>query len=198
MDGELTSGTAAGYPVAVFSYVRRRVPDGDAGTRETLDAMATMIRREALHPLVREAAWQVRQWRVPGEALGEAVRRWVNAHFTFVPDPVHEERLHTPEVQLRQIRMGGVSRGDCDDAAVLAGAVAASLGMRTRLVVVAFLDKRAPFSHVWVEVAPSTGLGAWIECDVTRPMQSVPLASITRVQVVPVTEGGSSAGGFGQ
>lgn len=155
----------------------------------TLRDMAKLIKADTVVPLVRDVASSIAELAGPQDAVevGEAIRLWCARTFVFTRDPVNEELLHSPEAQLRQYVATKRITGDCDDAAILAGGLAAAVGLRVRLVAVAFLDTRNPYAHTWAEIAPPTGTGdEWIECDVTRSFQSVPLPLLSRVLVMPV------------
>jgi len=151
--------------------------------------MGALVKREAVIPAIRHVAAQCVEMAGNEHSvrLVEAIRAWVARHFRFMRDPADRELLHSPDAQMRQLAANGYIVGDCDDAAILAAAIGLACGCRTRLVAVGFLDKRAPFSHVWAEVSPPTGLGGeWVECDVTRSFQSVPTHLISRVLVFPI------------
>lgn len=128
------------------------------------------------------------------------LRAWLETHFEFVRDPATTELLHDLPNLMQQIADTGVARGDCDDAAILAGALAASVGYHVALVTVAILDRTerkvysadVPFSHVWASGSPpspyedANGRQVWIEFDVTRPMQVIPVERIARAEAVIV------------
>lgn len=161
---------------------------GEAGVRDTLRAMARLIRQDAPHPLVREYAAAATDGipRADGIAFCEAIRRWSADHFRFAYDPPTIELLHSPEAQVRIIAASGQVVGDCDDAAILAGGLGYALGCGARLVAVSFLDNPNVFRHVWAEISPPTGPGAWIECDFTRQFQHIPQSHIARALVFNV------------
>jgi hypothetical protein len=129
------------------------------------------------------------------------IRSWVRDHFEFVRDTTHAELLQDVPRLLKRLRATGVARGDCDDAAVLAGALACSVGYHVCVVTVAILDSgvtkaytpdRIPFGHVWSSGSPPmtctdrAGRQVWIEFDVTRPMQDIPLERIARAEATLV------------
>lgn len=146
---------------------------GDGGTRTTLAAMAALIHRGAVNPLVRDAAIRLVRGRVgERDSAGQLdILRWfLSTHMTFTPDPQGIEMVHGAEVLLRAIMRDGVVSADCDDAAVLSGALAKALGYRVRLVAVA-LDGRRGFGHVWAEAQGRDG--AWTDFDVTRAAQGL-------------------------
>lgn len=151
--------------------------------------MGALVKREAIAPAIRRVAAECVEAAGNQHSirLAEAIRGWVARNFRFLRDPADRELLHSPDAQMRQFAAQGFITGDCDDAAILAAAIGVACGCRARFVAVAFLDKRAPFGHVWAEVSPPTGLGGdWIECDVTRSFQSVPTHLISRVVVYPL------------
>lgn len=164
------------------------IPDGDAGTAATVDAMAALMRAGAVLPIVQQTAAMLLTT-VPRDsdpahyayhAIG-AIREFVANRWQFRDDPPWAETLYSPEVQLQMIDQAGVMRADCDDAAILFGALGLALGFETRIICVAFLTNDAPFSHTWSELRPATGGAAWIEGDVTRTMQAIPTDHITRI-----------------
>lgn len=184
----MTRDTAGGYPPAVLRYAERTIADGDVGTVETLREMSRLARMDRAHPLVRDVAAscsQLANLQHP-VTLCEAIRQWCAGAVTFRHDPPNMELLHSPEAMIRLWKQKGTIIGDCDDAAILAAGIALAAGCRARFVAVAFLDKQAPYRHVWAEIAPPTGTGEWVECDVTRNFQEVPVQFISRVLVVPV------------
>lgn len=151
--------------------------------------MARLVHHDAVHPLVREVAAGIVAPFAQRDPLAacEAIRQWCATAVQFTRDPMDRELLHSPEAMLRQWESTRRILGDCDDAAILAAGLAVAVGYRARFVAVAFLDTRNPYAHVWAEVAPPTGTGdEWIECDVTRSFQSIPVQSISRVLVLPV------------
>lgn len=157
--------------------------------------MGQLIREGALTPTVRAVAVEcVANSDHDPIAQLWALRGWLANHFQFVRDPASGELLHDPDNLLRQVAQFGQARGDCDDAAILAGALACAVGFRVALVTVALSNGRhapglagpLPYSHVWASASPvercsdATGRQLWIEFDVTRPMQSIPLDRIAR------------------
>lgn len=159
---------------------RMEQPQGDGGTHVTLRVMVSLIQRGASNPLVRDAA--IRMTRGVGERdqIGQlAILRWfLQSHVTFMRDPAGIELVQAPDVLLRQIMRDGVAAMDCDDVAVLAGALAKSIGFPVRLMAVA-LDGRPVFGHVWAEARNRQG--QWVDFDVTRSAQGLERARITRV-----------------
>lgn len=174
-----------------------QIADGDTGTAQTVAEMGTLIREGALTPEVRNVAVTlVGQIDDPLRQL-LFLRSWVERNFKFVRDPASGELLHTPQHLMGQVRQHGHARGDCDDAAILAGALACAVGFQVALITVAIGNEKSrgahlPFSHVWASASPpfpskdASGRQVWIEFDVTRPAQYNALANITRAEATPV------------
>lgn len=98
----------------------------------------------------------------------------------FVPDPVGVEAIATPSFHLLAIGKDGVSAGDCDDAATLAGALARAVGAPVRLALASFRpDGR--YHHTWAEGLAN---GAWIQIDPFRSERTA--ARPTRLSYVGV------------
>lgn len=159
---------------------------GDYGAAQTASSMVRLIREGAVHPAVRRLALRIVAGTDGRDQRDQAglLKTWMHGHFRFVRDPHGAELLHTPEYLLREVGAQGYVQGDCDDAAILGGALARSIGFRTRLIIVSFHDRRAPFSHVWVEIGDVAGKW-WYELDVTRSRPDLE-AHVARRKVIPV------------
>ena len=167
--------------------------DGDAGVADTIAKMAAMIRASIATPIVRGAATSIVGGMNPNDFFGQlyAIREFLQQNVKFLRDPTNRELLHDPEWMLRQIASQGRVHVDCDDVAILGGAIAGAVGLRVKLIAVAFLDTAAPsrytpLSHVWasatapVQMLDGDGKQIWIELDTTRPFQNLPLSAIAR------------------
>lgn len=132
--------------------------------------MAAAVRDSVLQPDVVETAARIVSGAGGGDAGLLALWTWVRRHFRFQEDPVDHELLRYPAYQLERIREGGRVYGDCDDAALLVGALGYAAGYPARFVVVAY----GPFSgyeHVWTELLGPTG---WVGFDVTGAEELAP------------------------
>lgn len=143
------------------------IPGGDAGVLgATVPRMAALIRMGRIEPLIRGAAVRLVGGCRPTDDLCRQLKiyRFVKRHIRFVPDPRRVELLHTPLAMLYTIRVQGWAAGDCDDSAILLGALMEAVGVRTRIKVVAVEpgDVR-PFRHVFIEARQSNGL--WLRWD---------------------------------
>ncbi len=157
---------------------------GDAGTFDTLAMMRKIADFYAATPIVRDLATSIVKGLNPRDYQGhaEAIREWAARNIVFLRDPRGTELLHTPRWIIREIARNGVARVDCDDAATMTAALGKSIGLKARFVVVGFQHKRAPFAHVWTELASPVGEAEWIEQDVTRTAQRLPWSMVSRLE----------------
>lgn len=133
--------------------------------------MRGLVRAGVADPLTLETAQRIVRTCPPRNAKCEAqtLRSWLAAHFRFVADPISQETLRSPRRDLEQLARDGVISGDCDDATVIAAALAAAIGLRPYAVVTAFRRPGAPFRHVYAVVPVDGTLTEWVDFDVTRP-----------------------------
>lgn len=145
-----------------------RPDDDEAATAETAGIMAAMIRQDSKDELVKLAAAAA----VAGaagqvERQIEAVFAWVKAHVRFREDSAIAAQLRglalTPEDTEVLIRPADLLRmpepaGDCDDFAMLGGAMLAALGIPVALVTIA-ADPAEPdvYTHVYLLAASPSG-----------------------------------------
>lgn len=135
---------------------------GDAGTHQTLDRMRALVDAGAQLPETRLAVAAALSTALPRNPQSElsALLEWVQERWHYVRDPTTVELVQTPALMLREIRQRGEVQGDCDDAAVLFGALAESAGYPTQFVV------QGPngdlFRHVVIEVQAG---GRWLAVD---------------------------------
>jgi transglutaminase-like putative cysteine protease len=171
---------------ALYSATKSRqhtIPSGDAGTRAMIDSMKRNVARDYLKPVVRLKAVEIVKG-LPARQDDQqiaAIRAWLQQHFSFLRDPRGAELNYSPEWMLREIANTGVMNADCDDAAVLAATLGKAIGLRARFVCLAFFSKSAGFAHVYTDLASPIGKSpTWIEMDVTRGAQSIPVSQISR------------------
>jgi hypothetical protein len=152
------SGNLLGYRASLL--------EGERGTAQTVHLMRRLI-DQALNDaaFVRFAIDLVRN--VPAyDEYGEvfSLFTWVLGHIRYTKDPVTKEKL-TPPMELLKLRAG-----DCDDIAMLLGALAIAIGYPARFVTVAANpDYPEEFSHVYAEVEVPAGSGRWVAVDAARP-----------------------------
>ena len=142
-----------------------QIPKGYPGTKRTVEHMRALIRGGVKDFYVRQKAIDILlEKRVrPKDYLGEirALFEWVQANIRYTKDPFRLEMLHAPR------RMLELRAGDCDDVAILLGAMLEGIGHPVRLVLTG-PDPLRPrlFSHVYVEAHHR---GRWIPLDATMP-----------------------------
>lgn len=149
------------------------LPEGEAGTAQTLRLMRGLVREYKTSGQVRETALAlisgVRQKDWAGEI--RAVFDWVRDHIRYTRDINGVETLQTP---LATMELG---TGDCDDKTTLLCALLESIGHPTRMIAAGY-RKPHSYSHVYAE----TLLGdRWIPLDATlidKPMGSIPAAPV--------------------
>lgn len=172
------------------TITRKTIPDGDAGARATVREMATLIERGATQPMVRRQAVAIAARVAERDYAGQirGIRAYVASHVRFLRDPDGIEQLHDPELMVLSILENTLIHVDCDDVAILAGALGKSIGLLARIVTVAFPDPAHgdPFAHTWAELSSPVGVPHWIEMDTTRSAQSIDPSFITRTFIVDV------------
>lgn len=114
------------------------------------------VRQEAIDILIEKGV-------KPKDYMGEirALFEWVQQNVRYTKDPFRLEVLHSAR------RMLELRAGDCDDMAVLLGAMLEAIGHPTRLILVG-PDPLQPrlFTHVYLEAYHR---GQWIPLDPTMP-----------------------------
>lgn len=157
------------------------IPSGDAGTYAVLAKMRALSRGARTSLLVRHTAASIVDGMHGLDARTQiiAIRNWIEDHVLFLRDPAGVETLHAPDLMLRAILIRGHASVDCDDVAILAAALGLAIGLRARFVVVGFHSPKAPFRHVWTDLAPPR-TERWIDLDTTRPAQSIVTSAISR------------------
>lgn len=158
---------------------RRLIPRGYAGTMETAQHMKALIRAGSKDFYVRQKAIDILLERGirPKDYRGEikALFEWVQRNVRYTKDPFRVEVLHSAR------RMLELRAGDCDDMAILLGAMLQSVGHPVRLVLTGpDLLRPRLFTHVYLEAYHR---GRWIALDATMPypMGWAPRAPVRRV-----------------
>lgn len=155
---------AAAHTAPGLNY-RAPLLGGERGTAQTIDAMRALVDQALADPsFVRLAIDIVRNVPAYDElAEVEALYSWVKRRIRFTKDPLTKEKLYPPQELLK------IRAGDCDDIAMLLGALDLAIGYPARLVTVS-ADRNHPeeFSHVYVEVEVPARSGNWIAQDAAR------------------------------
>lgn len=93
------------------------------------------------------------------------VRLWVMNHITLIGEP--DELLIAPQLAIETISVRGLLFADCDDAAMLVGALAAVVGLPVRYRAV-HPREDGSFGHVFAEAELAmSGGNLWLPTDPT-------------------------------
>jgi transglutaminase-like putative cysteine protease len=142
------------------------IPSGDRGAYSTLRIMKRIVGESMKDiPLLDQAKDIIRS--VGGKdrkAQAEVIGAWMSSRMRFVRDPYGVETIHTPLFMLERIHTNGIFEADCDDYAVLSASLAKAVGLRTKFVILGFLSKGAPWSHVYTIAETPQG---WFPFDVS-------------------------------
>src|SRR5262245_18762870 len=95
------------------------IPPGTPGTRYTLEVMQRLARAAAMVPAVQYLAQNLRD--------PQGVDDFLRQYWRIVPDPLEAEYIRAPTNQLKFWADKHYLEGDCDDSAVLAGALLAAM-----------------------------------------------------------------------
>lgn len=156
--------------------VEYTIPQGDRGAYSTLRIMKRIVLEAMRDPTVLDSAKTVIR-SAGGKNREEQARHiagWISQSLRFVRDPYGIETIHTPRYMLDRIKAVGMFEADCDDYAVLSASLAKAVGLRTKFVILGFLQKGAPWSHVYTMAQTPRG---WYPFDVSF---GIPIGSITR------------------
>lgn len=152
-------------PLGRPRVILHRIPKGYPGTLRTVAHLTALLRAGAKDFYVRQKAIDILLERnvKPKDYLGEikALFEWVQQNVRYTKDPFRVEVLHSAR------RMIELRAGDCDDMAILLGAMLRSIGHPVRLVLTG-PDPLRPhlLTHVYLEVSQK---GRWIPLDATMP-----------------------------
>lgn len=151
---------AAVAPIMPTRSTLEAIPDGPAGTRETLKRMRDAVLQYKTAPAVRAQAVAIAQPVRSKDWAGEAraVQRWVQTNIRYVRDVRGVETLQAPDYTLQ------VRAGDCDDHSMLVAALLESIGHPTQLVAGGRLPGR--YVHVWAETLVGR---KWVPVETTQP-----------------------------
>ena len=140
------------------------LPDGDAGTRATLQTMAAIVRQYRKNLDIRTLALDIVR-SVPGhknfEGQAAAVCRWVRSNIQYVRDVNDVETIQTP---LKTLDFG---QGDCDDQSTLVASLLQAVGFQTRFLAIK-TAALGPYVHV---VAQALIGSDWVPLETTEPWE---------------------------
>jgi transglutaminase-like putative cysteine protease len=149
-----------------FAGYRAPLMGGEAGTAQTVALMRKLIDQAVGdQSFVRQAIDIVRH--VPAyNDLQEAstLYDYVTRTIRYTKDPVTKEKLYPPGELLK------IRAGDCDDIAMLMGALGIALGYPARLITISSNSSNPEeFTHVYTELEVPPGSGEWVPMDAARP-----------------------------
>ena len=141
-----------------FYQELKALPDGDLGTKRTLEYMREFKEQAKLMPEIRSLAHRIvnnvpaKDWY--GEL--EAIQNWVKTNVRYTFDIAGVETLQRPDVTI------SLGHGDCDDQSTLVASLAETIGLPSRFVAVGGNE----FEHVFAEVfLPGDG---WVSVETTE------------------------------
>jgi hypothetical protein len=139
------------------------IPDGPAGTRETLKAMRDQVRQDKFNSWVRDFAQSIVRQVQPKDWMGEvcAVFDWVQTNIRYGLDTNGVEVIQAPHVTLE------LGYGDCDDFVCLLCGLLEALGHDTFICALGF-DAAENYSHVIALCAGAGGETGLISLDATE------------------------------
>jgi hypothetical protein len=149
-----------------FAGYRAPLLAGEAGTKQTVALMRKLVDQAVSDASFVRFAKEIVRGVMPYNDIGEAsaVYEWVKQNIRYTKDPVTKETLYPP-AELLKIRSG-----DCDDIAMLMGAIMIALGYPARLTTIsANAADPNEFSHVYLEAEVPPGSGQWLAMDAARP-----------------------------
>ncbi len=160
-----------------YFITKENLTPGFEGTRQTLAAMAALVRGEYPPDFVgyqsepiRRAALRICQ-RVPGHNFQSEIESlfiFVRDEIEYRLDPVNTERLQDAQQTLN------TGAGDCDDKCILLASLLAALGHVPRFI--AQSSDGIEFDHVYVQVLNA---GQWLNLDPTADGKTgLPLAGL--------------------
>ena len=159
-----TQRYTSAVPTAPKIYLGH-IPKGALGTQKTVEHVQALIRAGAKDFYVRQKSIDIvlEKHVKPKDYLGEikALFEWVQQHIRYTKDTFQVEVLHSAK------RMLELRAGDCDDMAILLGAMLEAIGHPVRLVIIGPDPLRQDlFTHIYLEVFHK---GRWISLDATMP-----------------------------
>jgi len=168
------------------------------GVQSTVEHMVRFITEGQTHPDVRNVAIAAVKDVYPHDYTSELAAIFYDAcrRVRYVRDPANAEMLHQPHLSLR------TGAGDCDDLAVLLGALvksreprkmnavlgalAAAVGAPVQVVTAGFESKNGPHSHTFLRVWDSRK-GSWIVLDpVAGPFTQEMVSRTTNYRAVDI------------
>lgn len=123
---------------------------GEAGVRQTVNMMVSLVNKSITDPLIRAQAAQATMHCPRGDkrCLCYALLTWVKRIMHYVADPKGVEALHDPRLIARAIHEGRYVYGDCDDLSMYLATLMKSIGLDPSFRAVGYNGKQ--YQHVYV------------------------------------------------
>ncbi len=144
-------------------FRKQLTPEGRGSTVQTLRRMAELTRNSLQDSILREESITLMNTAHASDSLdyARAVRQFVRSSMQLYNEA--EELLIDPATQLHELRDRGQLWGDCDDAAMLAGALLMIQGLPVRYKAIQARPE-GDFAHVYAEFYYGS---RWIPLDTT-------------------------------
>lgn len=172
-------------------FAIRRVPGGQVGTDATVRQIGRFVESSLHRPNIRLLAIQIldranASSHQPLKAAA-ALHAWMRQRIAYIRDPITVETVQDPEATSR------IHAGDCDDHTGLMAALAASIGLPVRYVVLGITPDDC--RHIFCEIQID---GRWMPADTTTSMPfgkmiSMPFRKIYSISGVSKMNGLSQA-----
>lgn len=139
-------------------YRLSQIGTGENGTDQTVRELARLVDLSLHRPYIRILAIGIldranTSSREPVRAA-QALFNWVRVRIRYIKDTLNIETIQDPEITAK------LQAGDCDDHAALLAALALSVGIPVRFVVLG--PSRQNFQHIYTEMLCA---GRWVPVD---------------------------------
>lgn len=153
----------------------KQIPDGNRGIFVSVDHLLSFIRQGRKDPRIRTFTARLVQGCRNKDYFCEArvVYEWIKGNIRFVRDPHNTELLQEAFITLTE------GYGDCDDHVILLNSMLQTIGVPTRIVLVASRSA-APniYNHIFTEaLLPVKGKDTWVAMDTTPITQDGKMAN---------------------
>lgn len=156
-----------GKPVVNKEYTLR---DGEKGSLDTVSLMIKIAREQSQLKEIRDFAIDiVNQYNTAShDHLHESasIGDFVKKNVRYLKDIQGVELLHEPLLMIADIKRG-ISRGDCDDMALLTATLLLSIGIKPYFKIVRWKEQKGNYNHIYVMVYERDGQNKpeWLALD---------------------------------
>jgi len=165
------------------------IPRGDIGSYRTINIMKKIVNESLSDPLIVYTAQNIVSG-CPGKdsfCHADRILNWIKLNTRFIRDPVGYDGIpldliHTPKVMIERIKDGQTIQIDCDDFSILAASLGKAVGLPAKFVILGFMEKNAPFTHVYTIL--KTGK-KWFQLDL-KIQYAIPRHLIKRKEFINV------------